>query len=195
LIATARNPTHPASRTCGFMTGIDVANQVLRNAIQDASGPLPPTFIFEFLFNEWRRYLVWIYSLHGAGPRWVEALVATDLFLRSVAPIVVEKEKNAVTKELDTVVASVKEAMRMAGTDSGVQVQFLHDLSEWHVHLIARPSTDKNPKDCPRWRLEPRGGHSDTVELTREEMRHKELMDLLDNADIEQIDVEDRWRL
>src|SRR3990172_6467604 len=106
------------------MTGIDVANQVLRNAIQDASGPLPPTFIFEFLFNEWRRYLVWIYSLHGAGPRCVEALVATDLFLRSVAPIVVEKEKNAVTKELDTVVASVKEAKRMAGTDSGVQVQF-----------------------------------------------------------------------
>lgn len=171
------------------MRSVHVASEVIKESIESASGPLPPGFLVEFLLCDWRRYLVTIHRELGEdSEEWKDAIAASELILWSVAPKRDDREKLELTRSLDRIVASIKRGMRIAGMSPAAQEALLRELSEWHLGLLSKATGADGEADKRGKPLKPR----DTVQLDVEDMSKRELLDMLDHADIQQITVEDR---
>ncbi|MFO1436344.1 MAG: DUF1631 family protein [Gammaproteobacteria bacterium] len=69
------------------MKSIEAATEIIDVAIEAQQGPLPPTFLVEFVLGPWRAHLSHIHSEQGeASKEWSDAAKATNLLLWSVAP-------------------------------------------------------------------------------------------------------------
>ena len=95
---------------------IALVNTLVKSAIQDARGPLPPTFMLRFLMNEWRRFLVHTHATHGLGTHWVVAVRTTRTLLWSITPSQDADERKSLAEEVSYLVPIVNAAMVAAGT-------------------------------------------------------------------------------
>ena len=105
-----------------------------------------------------------------------------------MAPKLTEDERNHLGKSLEQLVSSIKKGMLVAGTDESTQRQFLRQLSEWHLNLIGKDKRGGSDAGKGAGMLDP----SETVQLRAEDLRRSELLDMLEHADIQHIDVESR---
>ena len=70
------------------MSPLEAANNVIRNAIEAANGPLPPSFVVEFLLTHWRQYLAAIHRVHGeASQEWKDAIAVSDQLVDRVMDV------------------------------------------------------------------------------------------------------------
>lgn len=169
---------------------VQAASEAIKTAIEQSRGPLPPPFVVQFLLEHWRRYLAYTYRDNGENSQpWKQAVKTTELLLWSVAPKHSPEERRELAMQLEPLLTSVKIGMAIAGTGDDVQNQFLHALSEWHVDIIARhgaPCDDANKAGDAETGVD----LSDTLQLNVRDPRYRELMDLLDHAKLEQIDID-----
>jgi len=177
------------------MNPVQAASEVIKNAIEASQGPLPPAFLVQFLLNHWRRYLALTHRDHGeSNEEWVRAVRATEQLLWSVAPKATEEDRAALTKSLDSLVASLKQAMIVAGCHPQAQSDFLRQLSEWHVKLIigrkvATQASQPDDGSAPGKSNTKKFDLDETVRLDVRDPRYRELMDMLNNASLEKIDI------
>jgi hypothetical protein len=168
------------------MSSLQAANLVIKNAIEGASGPLPPAFLVKFLLDYWRQYLARVHQKFGeASQEWHKAIADSELLLWSVAPKLTAEERQNLGKSLEGLVLSIKNGMIVAGSDSGTQRDFLRQLSEWHLTLLSNRKHSDSSGEAESDAFDP----NETVQLRAEDMRHRELLDLLDNAYIQHIEV------
>lgn len=171
------------------MSSLQAANVVIKNAIEGASGPLPPAFIVKFLLDYWRQYLALVHQKFGeTSQEWHKAIADSELLLWSVAPKLTAEERLNLGKSLEGLVLSIKKGMAVAGSDSGTQRDFLRQLSEWHLSLLSSSRRGEGVADKKGDGFDP----NETVQLRAEDMRHRELLDLLDHAYIQHIEVSTR---
>jgi hypothetical protein len=171
------------------MSSLQAANAVIKQAIEGASGPLPPSFLVKFLLDYWRQYLALVHSRHGEdSAEWIQAIADSELLLWSVAPKLTDEERLDLGKSLEGLVYSIKRGMTVVGSDSAAQREFLRQLSEWHLELIARNRAGSGPGAAQDPDFDP----NQTVQLRAEDLRHRELLDMLDNAYVQHIEVEAR---
>ncbi|MFO1435266.1 MAG: DUF1631 family protein [Gammaproteobacteria bacterium] len=160
-----------------------VANQMLKQAIQEAGGPLPPEFILRFLLNEWRQYLYRIHRRYGSGDEWRIATQTTELFLWGTSPKRNAEERRSMAAQVPDMVSLVHEVMDIAGTDDMARNDFLNALSEWHLRIISR---------APELEIEmpkPKDPDDATVPVRMDDVRFRELMDVLDGTSIEHVEM------
>lgn len=170
------------------MSSLEAANNVIRNAIEAANGPLPPSFVVEFLLTRWRQYLAAVHRAHGdASQQWKDAIAVSDQLVWSVAPKATEQERMELGRSLERLVAAVKEGMVVAGCDRDARAQFLTRLSECHLQLVAPPKSEDGGKTAAA-ELD----LNQTVQLRPEDLRRRELLDMLDHAYVQHIEVEAR---
>jgi hypothetical protein len=170
------------------MSSLQAANAVIKSAIENASGPLPPSFLVKFLLDYWRQYLALVHSRHGENSReWIDAIADSELLLWSVAPKLTDEERLSLGKSLEGLVSSIKRGMTVVGSDNDAQREFLRQLSEWHLDLITRSRKGSGPNpEAPDF------DPNQTVQLRAEDLRHRELLDMLDHAYVQHIEVESR---
>jgi hypothetical protein len=158
-------------------------NHLLRSVIEASSGPLPPQFVLRFLLNEWRQYLVRVYRRYGAGREWDIARTTTELFLWGVAPKEDADERRELAARLGEIVSLAHEVMDIAGTTDEDRQSFFDALGDWHLEMIARAPRTPPPliiRDDDEER---------TVEVSINDIRFRELMDVLDMARIERVEL------
>jgi hypothetical protein len=161
-----------------------VVNHMLRELIEASSGPLPPQFVLRFLLNEWRQYLLRIYRRYGQGEEWTVARKTTELFLWGVAPKEDAGERRVLASKLSEIVSLAHEVMDIAGTSDGERQEFFDALGEWHMEIIAR--APRTPPPLPP--VDDESGEA-TVEVRIDDIRFRELLDVLDMADIERVEL------
>ena len=170
------------------MSPLEAANDVIRNAIEAAKGPLPPSFVVEFLLTHWRQYLAAIHRVHGeASEEWKDAIETSNQLLWSVAPKTTEQERLELGKGLERLVAAIKEGMIVAGCDRDARVNFLTRLSECHLQLVSPHKSGEGSKASTA-----EMDLNQTVQLRPEDLRRRELLDMLDHAYVQHIEVEAR---
>ena len=154
---------------------IHAAAQIIRRAIADAEGPLPPSFLIEFLIRDWRLYVASIH--HKAGPRSIvlkKAEALTQRLLLSVLPFVSRESRTALMQGLPRLVSEVKLGMMEAGTAPERRDEFLNALRANHLSLLDAPLTTG-----PATQLD----LADTVAMDVFDPRYRELLDRLDGLD------------
>lgn len=170
------------------MSPLEAANNVIRNAIEAANGPLPPSFVVEFLLTHWRQYLAAIHRVHGeTSQEWKDAIAVSDQLVWSVAPKATEQERMELGRCLERLVAAIKEGMIVAGCDRDARVQFLRRLSECHLQLVSPPKSEGDAATATA-----EIDLNQTVQLRPEDLRRRELLDMLDHAYVQHIEVEAR---
>lgn len=174
-----------------FSTDLKAAARIsgeIRHAIQASGGPLPPAFIVQFLLGDWCRYLTLTLDTHGEESEEVRsAMETTALLLWSVSPVPTEEEKAELVERAPELIAGLKDGMTAAGVGRDEQDAFLLQLRDWHVDLMARRkgyeaagrAFDPTRKPCG----------DDTIQLDAQDIRCRELMDMLDNAEAEYIEL------
>jgi hypothetical protein len=160
-----------------------VANQMLKQAIQEAGGPLPPEFILRFLLNEWRQYLYRIHRRYGSGEEWKVATLTTELFLWGTSPKRNAEERRSMAEQVPDMVSLVHEVMDIAGTDDKARNDFLNALSEWHLRIISR--AHELEVEMPK----PKERDDVTIPVRMDDVRFRELMDVLDSTSIEHVEM------
>lgn len=163
------------------MTPAQAAKETIKAAIEQSHGPLPPPFVVHFLLDLWRRYLAMTYRDEGkTSDPWIEAVRATEVLVWSVAPKPTKEEKRKLTEQLDSLIINLRIGMTVAGAEDDVQEDFLAELSDWHLGLMSDMTVvGGKPVDL-----------SDTVQLDYNDPRYRELMDILDVASLEKIDID-----
>lgn len=154
---------------------IRAAAQIIRRAIAEAEGPLPPSFLLEFLIRDWRLYLASIH--HRAGPRSIvlkEAEALTERLLLSVLPIESRESRTALMQGLPRLVTDVKLGMMEVGIAPERRDEFLNALRGHHLSLLEAPLPSG-----PATRVD----LADTVAMNVFDPRYRELLDRLDGLD------------
>jgi Protein of unknown function (DUF1631) len=163
-----------------YKADIAAANAALSQIITAIDGPFPPSFVIEFLKNEWRRYLVRVHHYGGEkSEQWQEALAATRQLLESVLPVTTAEQRHALTKSIPSLLAAIKKGAQLGVIDPMMLDPFLRKLGD--VHLGKSPSDSTVP---------PQVDLSDTVSMDVRDPRLRALLDQLDGADgVEHIDM------
>ncbi|MFO1435177.1 MAG: DUF1631 family protein [Gammaproteobacteria bacterium] len=168
----------------------------IRHAIEESDGPIPPIFVVQFLLNDWQRYLCAMRDTHGEDSvEMSDALEATTDLLWSVMPMLSEAEKTALRTTLPGLVKSVKRGMAAIDLPEEEQSAFLQQLREWHAQLLS----GKGGYEAITATFDPTRAQSsdDTIQLRAHDLKCRELMDMLDNAAVEHIDMDsahpNRW--
>jgi hypothetical protein len=162
----------------------------IRHAIEESDGPIPPIFLVQFLLNDWQRFLSSTRDTHGEDSvEMSEALEATTDLLWSVMPMPSEAEKAALRTTLPGLVKCVKKGMAAIEMAEEKQSAFLQQLREWHARLLS----GKGGYEAITTTFDPTRAKSsdDTIQLRAHELKCRELMDMLDNAAVEHIDMVD----
>ena len=166
---------------------IQAASAAIRAAIERTDGPLPPTFLVEFLLRHWRVYLARLHAQHGAKSMlWHDAVALTQQLLWSVSPKVTNAERAALASALKSLLEGVREGARIATVADEVQRVFFDDLSRWHLWLInpisnpmpAAAATQKSALDLGA-----------TLRLDTVDPRYRKIMDYLESDNIEEIAI------
>lgn len=164
------------------MADIQAVGAVIRKAIADADGPLPPHFLVEFLLSQWRRYLVLMHHHEGPqSPEWRAAVDTTGRLLLSVLPVTSVAQRSALAKSLPQLIADLKRGATLGKIEPLAMELFLRQLSELHLAKLdpRRPLDKANASDL-----------SDTISMDVQDPRYRALLDRLDGADgIEHIEM------
>jgi hypothetical protein len=175
------------------MTSFDVATDIIDEAIEAQQGPLPPTFLVEFLLEPWRAHMARIHGEHGeTSTKWADIVKATNLLLWSVAPKLNVEEKQALAASLGDLLPWIREVMDAAGWQQTERSAFLTELGRCHLCLIktgwdASAGTrdlvgSAKPADA-------KIDLTDTVHLDASDPRYREYLDALNNVQVEQIEI------
>lgn len=154
---------------------IHAAATVIRRAIAEAEGPLPPSFLIEFLVRDWRLYLASVH--HKAGPRSIvlkEAEALTQRLLLSVLPIETREARTVLMQGLPRLVAELKLGMMEVGISPERREEFLNALRTHHLALLDAP-LPTGPAA--------RADLADTVAMNVFDPRYRDLLDRLDGLD------------
>lgn len=164
------------------MEDVRAAGNVIRVAIAEADGPLPPAFLIEFLLSDWRRYLVFMHFDHGPdSAEWQAAVRTTKALLMSVLPLENADGKALLLQTLPGLLQELRAGMSRAGTPEAARDRFLDELRATHVAVMDAP-----PSSGPRPSLD----LSQTVTVNLLDPRHRALIDRLDGLDeLEHIDM------
>ena len=161
---------------------VGAAATVIRRAIAEADGPLPPSFLIEFLLHAWRRHLACTH--HDQGPTsaaWKAAATITNQLLVSVLPLETSEARGQLLKILPALITELKAGMTAVNTPVEDQEYFLGELRIIHLDLINGPLT---PATAPAPDL------SQTVTMNVLDPRYRALLDKLDGMDsVEHIDM------
>jgi hypothetical protein len=174
-----------------FTTDLKAAARIsgeIRHAIQASGGPLPPAFIVQFLLGDWCRYLTLTLDAFSEDSEEVRtAMDTTALLLCSVRPVPTEEDKAELVERLPQLIAGLKDGMTSAGISAEDQEAFLLQLRDWHVELMAR----RKGYEAAGRAFDPtrKPGGDDTLQLDVQDIRCRELMDMLDNAEAEYIEL------
>lgn len=173
---------HEASGT----SHLHAAKAAVLQLIEDARGPLPPPFVMQFLLQDWRRYIAIVRHKWGEeSEKWRDAQEATAEVLWSVAPKSTNEERTQLAGSLNTILAKLRRVMVSAGADLATQAAFLDQLARLHLSLVTPPRSARleiapPPSDDPG---------STTIRIDVNDPRYRDLLDLLQSADIDQIDL------
>lgn len=165
---------------------VQVATDAIRNAIERIQGPLPPPFVVEFLMRHWRRYLVAILAENRPGGEdWLGALSAMEWLLWSVAPKSPD-DRSKLLRELRGGLDALRAGMRAIGTEDALVEPFFVQL-EAHHRTLLHPARDAAA--AATGGAEEEGVGTSTVQLDIHDPRYRRIMDLLNEADVENIDM------
>ncbi|MGE0387477.1 MAG: DUF1631 family protein [Gammaproteobacteria bacterium] len=165
---------------------VKAASDAVRSAIESTNGPLPPPFVVEFLLRHWRRYLALTHSERGPdSEEWHAACHTTERLLWSVAPKSSADERVELIRAIKALLAELRHGMQAENCPAAEQSVFLQRLSDWHLGLVnlpgaAHPGAGAKPQERDL---------SDTFRLDLNDPRYRQIMDMLDNANVEQIDM------
>ena len=161
---------------------VRAAGNVIRAAIAEADGPLPPPFLIEFLLSDWRRYLVFVHFDHGPdSPEWQSAQRTTRTLLLSLLPLENADARTALLQTLPGLLGELRVGMARAGTPEAARDRFLDELRAAHVAVMDAPPP-AGPREVPDL--------SQTVTVNLLDPRHRALIDRLDGLDeLEHIDM------
>ena len=155
---------------------------MIRKAIADADGPLPPSFLLEFLLRDWRRYLAHVHR--RAGERsiiWRNAGELTGRIVASSVPLPSREARDAMVRGLPKLVHELKTGMTIAGMTVAQREEFLVQLRAHHLSLLSAPLAPV-PAEQPDL--------SQTVAMNVVDPRYRALLDQLDGLDrLEHIDM------
>ncbi len=166
---------------------VQVATDAVRHAIERMQGPLPPPFVVEFLMRQWRRYLVALLAEdHRRGEEWLAALATMEWLLWSVVPKAAD-EQSTLLRELRQGLDALRAGMHAIGTDDTVVEPFFKQL-EAHHRALLQPAAAVTPGVTGTGRDGESTG-STTVQLDVHDPRYRRIMDLLNEADVENIDL------
>jgi hypothetical protein len=166
------------------LSGEDIraAATVIRRAIAEADGPLPPPFLIEFLMRDWRRYLAIVH--HEAGTKsiiWKAAEGVTERLLVSVLPHETQAVRQSFIKGLPQLITDVKAGVALAGLEAEARERFLSELRACHLGLLEAPL--QVPAAAP---LDMR----ETLAMSALDPRYREFLEKLDGLDgIEHIEM------
>lgn len=170
LCTAVTDPVSPGS----LLADIKAAGAVIRKAIADADGPLPPHFLVEFLLSQWRRYLVLTHHHQGAlSPEWQDAVDTTGRLLLSVLPVTSQAQRTTLAKSLPQLVSDLKRGARLGGIEPLAMELFLKQLGELHLAKL----DPKQPFEKPH-----ASDLSDTIAMDVQDPRYRALLDQLDGA-------------
>ncbi|MBI4696012.1 MAG: DUF1631 family protein [Gammaproteobacteria bacterium] len=157
-----------------FRPDIQAAGLVLRQAIANAEGPLPPPWFMEFLLKYWRRFLVYVHHDHGDdSDDWKHAVDVTRRLLLSIVPANSTEQRSQVLHGLPRLITDVKLALDASGVPSDDRGAFLDKLRDLHMTLFdPNQPLPVNPVDL-----------SDTITMDVRDPRYRALLDKLDGAD------------
>ncbi len=165
-----------------FQADVQAAGELLRYAIAETEGPMPPSWVVEFMLRSWRRYLVLVH--HDNGPDSAAWLHATDLtrrLLASIAPIESPAERSKLARGLPRLVGDIRQAIDCAQIDAEERDRFLEQLRQLHFSLFKAEQQDTE---------EPKVDLSETVTMDVRDPRFRGLLDKLDGAEsVEHIDM------
>lgn len=163
--------------------GIDsvrAAADAIRHAIAEADGPLPPSYLIDFLLRDWRRHLAWTHHRHGSESReWRQAVDITQRLLVSVLPIDSAETRSKLLKTLPTLIGDLRAGMAAVAVPEAERDAFLSELRETHMALINAPLPTAPP-------VEP--DFTSTVAMNVMDPRYRELLDKLDGASVESVE-------
>lgn len=161
---------------------VRAAGNVIRAAIAEADGPLPPPFLIEFLLSDWRRYLVFVHFDNGAdSPEWQGAVRTTRTLLLSLLPLENAEAKTVLLQTLPGLLNELRAGMARAGTPDHARDRFLDELRAAHVAVMDAPPPT-GAREVPDL--------SQTVTVNLLDPRHRALIDRLDGLDdLEHIDM------
>jgi hypothetical protein len=166
---------------------IQAASAAIRTAIERTEGPLPPTFLVEFLLRHWRVYLARLHAQCGADARlWHDAVALTQQLIWSVSPKITNAERAALAGSLKSLLEGVRQGATVAAVAESVQRVFFDDLSRWHLWLI-NPASNPAPTAAatPKSALD----LGATLRLDTVDPRYRKIMDYLESDNIEEIAI------
>ncbi|MGD9600910.1 MAG: DUF1631 family protein [Gammaproteobacteria bacterium] len=165
-----------------LLADIKAASAVIRQAIADADGPLPPHFLVEFLLSQWRRVLALTHHRVGPDdPAWRGAVDTTNRLLMSVLPVTSVEQRTALSKSLPQLIRDIKQGAQLGNIDPVAMDLFLKQLGELHLAKL----DPRRPLDKPY-----ATDLSDTIAMDVRDPRYRALLDRLDGADgVEHIEV------
>lgn len=169
-----KNPAVTNDAQISLMADIKAAGTVIRQAITDADGPLPPHFLVEFLLSQWRRYLVLTHHHQGARSlEWAAAVDVTRRLLLSILPVTTLEQRSNLAKSVPALIADLKRGASNGHIDSLALNLFLKQLSELHFAKL----DPKRPLEKPL-----QNDLSDTISMDVRDPRYRALLDQLDGA-------------
>jgi hypothetical protein len=170
---------HPATEH------VIAATDVVRAAIQNTQGPLPPAFIVEFLVRVWRRVLAEFHASYGpASKTWTVGTATMERLLWSAAPKPDPARRVELMQTLRPLVDDLRAGMMHIGVLPHVQDEFLDRLSEYHLRIL-QPDEGLGGD-----RGDISGTHlTNTIPMDLRDPQYRHLMDLLDSAEIEEIQI------
>ncbi len=166
------------------LADVQAAGTAIRRAITDADGPLPPSFLVDFLLREWRRYLARVHHEHGLDSiDWRYAVDTTRRLLFSSLPVGDAEQRQQLTRSLPILVADLKTGMAIAGTPPAARESFLGQLRDLHLMRL-------DPDPAARHNITQEIDLADTIAMDVRDPRYRALLDKLDGADaVEHIEM------
>ncbi len=165
-----------------FQADIQAAGALLRNAIAETEGPMPPSWVVEFMLRSWRRYLVLVHHDCGSdGRAWLHAVDLTHRLLASIAPIESPAERSRLVSGLPRLVTDIRCAIDSAQIEGDERDRFLEQLRQLHFSLFKPEQMEAAERQVDL---------SQTIAMDVRDPRFRGLLDKLDGADsVEHIDM------
>jgi len=159
------------------------AEVLIKRALINDPGPLPPVFLSAFLSCCWHRHLARQHALHGYHSAiWRQLEMATAQLLWSMAPRPEEADRIRLKTAIDNMVPHLKQALgdcRHSHTET-----FVKHLAEWHIAILR---TGSPPELSP----ELRGRLEGTVPMLLLAPEYEHYLDAITSNEIEAVELKE----